>query len=89
MANGPKRQTNVNLKDKRKRSWNRGQVRKQQHIAANEAARKENDAKLKAAGLTRTKTEIIVKVNGTTKVVVRPDSPQRTFRKAGLEWPED
>ena len=89
MANGPKRSMNAKKKENRKASWARGQKRHQRNFEANEQRRKDNDRKLANAGLSRTKTAVEYYVDGKPRVKYVPDSPQRTFRLAGLEYPED
>lgn len=75
-------QQSTELKEKRQRSWARGEARKKRNREANEAARKANDALLTSLGLTRTKTAHEEIRDGKIIVRMRPDSPQRTIRLA-------
>jgi hypothetical protein len=77
--------TNPKLKERRQRSWLRGEARKKRNREANEARRKANDAQLAFLDLTRTKTAVERRRGDKTVIVYRPDSPQRTIRLAGLK----
>lgn len=76
-----------NRKAARQRSYARAQKKKEANRLANEARRKLNDDILKMNGLTRTTTtiEVFDRNTGKLRKKVRPDSPQRTLRLAGID----